>query len=140
MNWGTKIFIGLGVCMLCIVCTGIYMVVKNTDSLEEVDYYEKSLHYDEVYLGKQNLLRDDAGPAVRVIGDTLCIDFKEAHNQGYLKFKRPADDTMDTTLPFATTASGYRVAIASFQKGNWQMEISWESEGKTYISEHRLYF
>lgn len=126
--------------MLFIVFAAVYMVVKNTDSLEEVDYYEKSLHYDEVYQGKQNLLRDDAGPTVRVLGDTLCIDFKEARNQGYLKFKRPADNTMDTTLPFSTTASSYRIAIASFQKGNWQMEISWESEDTRYISDHRIYF
>ena len=44
--------------MLFIVCAGVYRVVKNTDSLEESDYYEKSLTYDHVYAERQNLLKD----------------------------------------------------------------------------------
>ncbi|TDS17149.1 FixH family protein [Sphingobacterium paludis] len=140
MNWGTKIVVGLGTCMLCIICAAVYMVVKNTDSLEETDYYEKSLHYDEVYLGKQNLIRDQAMPLVRVIDDTLCLDFKQELNRGQLKFKRPADNALDVTLPFSTTAGSYRIALASFQKGSWQLEIAWQSVQTNYISNHQIYF
>lgn len=132
--------IGLGTCMLCIVCAGAYMVIKNTDSLEEADYYERSLHYDEVYLGKQNLLRDQAKPSVQILHDTLCLDFKQDLNQGQLKFKRPADNSLDVTLPFATTAGRYRVALTSFQKGSWQLEIAWQSGQTSYISNHLLSF
>ncbi len=140
MNWGIKIIIGLGSFMLLIVGAGVYMVVKNTDSLEESDYYEKSLTYDHVYAEKQNLLKDHAKPTVQVLKDTLCLKFKDTHNQGFLKLKRPADSSLDVTLPFATTQGSYKIAITSFAKGNWQMEISWKNDHTSYLSDHNLYF
>ncbi len=140
MSWGIKIIIGLGTFMLFIISAGLYMVVKNTDSLEESDYYEKSLTYDQVYAEKQNLLKDHAEPTVQVLADTLCLQFKEAHNHGVLKFKRPADSSMDVTWPFATTDGSYKIAIESFEKGNWQLEISWKNGHTSYLSDHSLYF
>ena len=46
MNWGLKIVIGLATFIVFIVSMGIYMVSKDTDSLVDNDYYEKSLSYD----------------------------------------------------------------------------------------------
>jgi len=140
MNWGTRIAAGLGAFMIFIVGTGIYMVTKNTDTLEETDYYEQSLDYDQVYRGKQNLEDDRARPQVRVNGDTLYITFKTAENRGELVFKRPSDGSLDLTLPFATRSADYQLPVDSFKKGSWKLNIRWQSNGTPYISEHNLFF
>lgn len=140
MNWGLKIVLGLGAFMIFIVSVGIYMVRKNTDTLEDEDYYEKSLSYDEVYQRKQNLLDDGARPAVSVKNDTLYVSFRKPYNEGKLVFKRPSDKSLDTTLPFVAQNQQYSLPAASFAKGSWRLEISWQQGGRVYTSDHNLYF
>lgn len=140
MNWGVNIVIGLGACMLFIMGAGAYMVCKNTDTLEDTDYYEKSLSYDAVYALKKKLLQDHAEPSIRVMADTLCIEFTQADNAGQLNFKRPSDNRQDLTIPFATAEYIYRLPLATFVRGSWQLEISWKSGETSYLSDHHLYF
>lgn len=140
MNWGLKIILGLGTFIVFIVSAGIYMVTKNTDTLEDEDYYERSLSYDEVYQRKQNLLNDNARPTVSVKNDTLYITFSEPYNRGNLIFKRPSDSMLDISLPFVTESQHYRIPVGSFTKGSWRLEISWQQGGTPYTSDHNLYF
>lgn len=140
MNWGIKIILSLGAFMIFIVSAGIYMVSKNTDTLEDDDYYEKSLSYDEVYQRKQNLLDHGARPSVSVKNDTLYISFSQPHNQGELVFKRASDSRLDVTLPFVTENRNYALPAASFAKGSWRLEILWEQGDTLYTSDHNLYF
>src|SRR5690606_18345596 len=127
-----RIIVGLGAFIIFIVGSGIYMVTKNTDTLEEEDYYEKSLAYDEVYNRKQNVLDDAAKPHVRVQNDTLYITFKNNANKGELQFKRPSDGALDVTLPFATSSTHYQLPVSTFKRGNWNLEISWQGSGTAY--------
>ena len=140
MNWGLKIVLGLACFIVFIVSAGIYMVTKNTDTLEDEDYYEKSLSYDEVYQHKQNLLNDKALPTVRVERDTLYITFSQVNNRGELNFKRPSNNTLDRTLPFATQGTDYQLPVSTFTRGSWRLEISWQHDDVSYISDHSLYF
>lgn len=140
MNWGLKIIFGLGAFIIFIVSAGIYMVTQNMDTLEDEDYYEKSLSYDDVYQRKKNLLSNDAHPTVLVKNDSLYISFRQPRNRGDLIFKRPSDNTQDMTLPFVTGSQHYRLPVGSFIKGSWRLEISWEQGGTPYTSDHNLYF
>ncbi|WDF67751.1 FixH family protein [Sphingobacterium oryzagri] len=140
MNWGIKIIVGLGTFMLFIVGMGVYMVQKDTDSLEEINYYEKSLAYDQVYERKQNMLLDRAQPSIVLVGDTLRITFDKARNRGKLTFKRPADRQLDLAIPFSTQDSYYQLPLTTFVKGNWHLEIAWESGDRSYIFDQLLYF
>lgn len=139
MNWGMKIVVGLATFMLCIVAAGIYMVSKDTDSLIEEDYYERGLSYDDVYERKQNLVNDQAKPIVKIDKDTLFVRFTNAKNKGELVFKRPSDGSLDKTIPFYTASEVFTLPISTFSKGNWSLEISWESDNNTYIDTRPLY-
>lgn len=139
MNWGLRIVVGLATFIVFIVGMVIYMLSKDTDSLEDRDYYEKSLVYDEVYGKKQNLVNDGAKPTVLVRSDTLVITFKKANNEGALKFKRPANDKLDQSLSFETNTEVYRLPVSGFQRGSWTLEIDWKGQGKNYISSHPVF-
>lgn len=139
MNWGVKIVVGMATFMIFIVSVGIYMVSRDTDSLMEDDYYEKSLNYDDVYKRKQNLIDDNAKPLVNINHDTLFITFQHADNAGELFFRRPSDGRLDQKVAFATKTNVFALPIEAFSKGNWNIEINWESQQKSYLDVRPLF-
>jgi hypothetical protein len=139
MNWGSKIFLSLGVFMFCIVSAGIYMVSHDTDTLEDTDYYEQGLNYDQVYNKKENVVTHQAKPIVKISQDTLYIEFVHAANKGNLIFKRPSDSSIDLQLPFETNSTLYQLPISSLTKGTWNLEIIWKSGGLDFLTDQQLH-
>lgn len=139
MNWGLGIVLGLGAFMLFIIGSVIYMVNKNEDSLEDPDYYEKGLNYDEVYTLRENLQTDRATPSVQVIKDTLWINFVKENNKGEMLWRRPSDESLDNKLPFATQGNLFKLPLTSFASGDWQLELRWQNGGREYLSEHNIF-
>jgi len=140
MNWGTKIFLSLAVFMLCIVGAGLYMVSHNSDSLEEDDYYEQGLNYDQAYEKKQNVLNMKETPTIELRKDTLYIHFVSKVNRGKLLFRKPSDNNLDKELPFQTTGNLFTLPISSFDKGMWNLYVDWENAGKDFLFEEHILF
>ncbi|AIM36200.1 FixH family protein [Sphingobacterium sp. SG20118] len=139
MNWGNKIFISLGVFMLGIILTGIYMVSRDSDSLEDMDYYEQGLNYNQIYDKKINAIDQHAKPSLKVDRDTLYIKFVKPENKGKLLFKRPSDRSKDLELPFETRANVYQLPLSSFKKGAWKLEIIWSNGGMEFLTDHQVH-
>lgn len=139
MNWGTKIVLGLGSFMIFIICASVYMVSSDTDTLEEDDYYEKGLSYDDVYDRKQNMQDDDAKPKVQIVNDTLSIVFKSQQIKGNLNLKRPSDGSLDKVIPLFTNTNVYKLPVTTLTKGNWALEINWESNNRKYVDNQSIY-
>lgn len=139
MNWGHGIIVGLVAFMLFIVGSVIYMTKKNTDTLDDQDYYERGLNYDEVYTLLENVQRDQAKPTLRVTPDTLTIQFVRAGNTGDMRWKRPSDSSLDKSLPLATRTDVYKLPLASFSRGSWRLELRWSNSGTDYLSEHEVF-
>jgi len=139
MNWGSKIILGLGSFMVFIIVTVIYMVSKDSDTLIDENYYETSLSYDEVYNSKQNLIRDNAKPILKLENDSLIIQFIAAANSGNISFKRPSDGSLDQVIPFDVKGIEFKLPVSRFLKGNWNVEISWKQAGNNYVHNQPLY-
>jgi nitrogen fixation protein FixH len=139
MNWGSKIILGLGSFMLFIVVSVIYMVSKDSDTLIDENYYETSLSYDDVYNSKQNLIRDNAKPILTLQYDSLIVQFSASENIGNINFKRPSDGSLDQVIPFKVKGSELKLPVSTFNKGNWNVEISWKQSGNSYVHTQALY-
>ncbi|GAA4794705.1 hypothetical protein GCM10023231_23900 [Olivibacter ginsenosidimutans] len=138
MNWGTKIIIGMGIAMTLVVTAGIYMVSHDTDSLEDVDYYEKGLRYDEVYQQKENVTRDHAKAHVSIQKGDLKIVFNNEHNEGTLRLLRPSDRSLDRKFRFSALRT-YEVPIHHLKPGAWRLELEWQHKGKHYLQDEVFY-
>lgn len=139
MNWGTKIIIGMGAFMLFIVCSVLYMVNKDSDTLIDDDYYEKGLVYDDVYDRKQNLQDDSAKPTIAIVNDTLSILFKSEQIKGNLSLKRPSDGGLDKNIPLLTTTDVFKIPVSTLEKGNWLLELTWESHNRKYADTQSIF-
>ncbi|WP_028296936.1 FixH family protein [Olivibacter sitiensis] len=139
MNWGTSIVIGMAIAMTAIVSAGIYMVSHDTDSLEESDYYENGLNYDQDYNQKEQAVQAHAVPVVSLLNDSLKIRFQSAGNKGQVFLKRPSDKSMDMTLPFDITKNEYQIPLGALKNGAWHIRINWKNNKKDYLFEEELY-
>lgn len=140
MNWGVKIALALGICMVAVVLTVLYMTSKNTDTLEEGDYYERGLSYNDVYAMKVNVSQDRAQPSMKVQHDTLAIGFVSSRNQGDLLLRRRADRDQDVRVPLNTGAGTiFRLPMQAFSRGAWQVVLEWETGGKRYYVEQDIF-
>ncbi len=126
--------------MSCIVAAGIYMVSRDSDSLEEDDYYEQGLNYDQAYEKKQNVLTMQESPRIEIKKDTLYIHFVSKINKGKLLFRKPSDSRLDKELPFQTTNNLFVLPISTFDRGLWNLYIDWKSVGKDFLFEEHILF
>ena len=127
MNWGVKIFLTFGVCVMGFVLVGIYMVTKDTDTLEHDDYYERGINYDEVYDRRQNLQRQRAKPKLSLHADTLLIRFTAEGNSGQVYLKRASDSSRDEKIPFSVAGDVLHLPLDSLLRGMWEVDIEWKS-------------
>lgn len=140
MNWGARIAVALAVCMTAVVLTVVYMTSQNTDTLEEGDYYERGLSYDDVYAMKVNVQRDGVTPAIEVLADTLAIRFVTANSQGELLLRRRADRDQDVRVPVSTGGgTTFRLPMHAFSRGAWQLVLEWESGDTPYYVEKDIF-
>lgn len=138
MNWGTKIVIGMGIAMAAVVTAGVYMVSHDTDSLEDVDYYEKGLRYDEVYQQKENVTLDHAKARVSIQKGDLKISFNSEHNEGTLRLLRPSDRSLDKKFRFSALRI-YELPLHDLKSGAWRLELEWKHDGKHYLQDEKFY-
>lgn len=139
MNWGVKISLVLAVFMIAIVSAGIYMVSRDTDTLEDYDYYEQGLQYDAVMEQKQNLLKHGAVPTLSVAADSLFIEFVKPGNAGQLLLRRPSDRSEDTVVAFDVSGTVYQLPVAELSRGLWEVKLEWASNGTLYLHEQRIF-
>lgn len=139
MNWGMKIVLGMGAFMVFIVCTVLYMVNKDTDTLIDENYYENGLVYDEIYARKQNLQDDDAQPRITIQSDTLILYFSSEGVKGELNFLRSSDGSLDKIVPLYTLTNVFKLPIKTLKKGSWILEVNWESNQREYLYSQSIF-
>lgn len=139
MNWGTKLIIGMLSFMAFILVLGVLMIRSENDALVDSDYYERGLSYNEEYLQKELVIKDDARPVIELAGDNLTIAFK-TQATGTLKIMRSAKKSMDRMLNFKTDSTSIVVLRANdLAKGHWKFIIKWQAgNGKTYLNEQEV--
>ena len=139
MNWGVKILLTLITIVVVTVSVGIYMVSQDTDSLVEEGYYEKGLDYESIIEHQRNVETYNAQPEITVKDNYLEFLFKEENNKGEIILQRPSDQHLDQVIPFSTSDSKYTLSLKDFQKGSWEIQLSWEQNDIPFFFQKRIY-
>ncbi len=129
----------MAIAMSSVVFAGIYMVSHDSDALEEPDYYEKGLSYDVDYNQKENVGLLDEKPFIGLSHDTLTIRFKRTSNKGMLVLRRPSDQSLDQHFAVETDGYTYTLPLSGLKKGQWEVHLNWENQGKHFLEEEKIY-
>ncbi|HZH95597.1 MAG TPA: FixH family protein [Flavisolibacter sp.] len=139
MNWGKGIIITAAAFMAFILTLTIFMM-NQTPELEERNYYEKDLKYQQVMDARQN---------VTALNQPVQFEYAKASQQirlqlpvsspalsGTLTFTRPSDAKQDYIVDLQLdTQYQQRISVTDLATGLWHVRIDWQANGKAYQSQ-----
>lgn len=139
MNWGTRIFIAYSI-FIAMIITMVSITFMQTDiHLEEKDYYQQGVNYQDRIEQKKNGERSGFVIEYDAEKQGLKLAVQQKNIKGNLKFLRPSDAHKDVKVPFSPNAEGIQmIPISILEKGVWKLKINWQ-EGETgYYVEKKL--
>lgn len=142
MNWGHKIL----VVYLAFVAGIAVLVIKSTNQkidLVTSDYYAKELKYQQQIdaIKRTEALKEPV--KYEVLNGKIIIsfsgDFAAKQLKGSIQLYCPSNDKRDVVKDFETVDGTVTVDVPSVNKGSHELHVSWQSEGKMYYYENRLF-
>ncbi|HRH57046.1 MAG TPA: FixH family protein [Chitinophagales bacterium] len=142
MNWGYKILV-VYIVFIAVMLGMVYVASKQTNEMQDKDYYSKELAYQSVIDGKNNL--NALTDKLNITNTTEAVTLKlpggavDDITEGSIYFLCPSDEKSDVREKLAVDANGIQSIPASkFRKGLYTVQISWKSKGKIYYNEQRF--
>lgn len=145
LNWGTSIVIAFGLFMAFILFF-VFKVQGNPKYENELvvdEYYKHDAHYGEEMVKLQNAQNLKELPAVTQLAEGVQISFPDSFNpekiSGEVSFYRPSNKKLDFKSMLRLSGNSQLIPESDFVGGLWDMTLSWNYEGKTFIIKKELY-
>lgn len=143
MNWGYGIIIGF-VLFAAYILYFVFSSYNHSIDLVAEDYYAQEVAYQDRITGIQNAsaVSDDIG--VQCTRTEVVVTFpeewKNAITAGTVHFFRPSDVNRDVIVPLELDEqSALHVTGEKFQAGRYEVQISWQADGKSYYVKKDLF-
>ncbi len=146
INWGTGIVIAIALFMSFILYFVITMMTDSKYDFDMVveDYYKKEIGFQDELDARNNAAR----LAYKVVltqdekGVVLYVpeEISGSMAQGKIAFYRLNQKDLDFELPVELTQNKMLIPAAMLEKGRWDVTISWEMNGKKYITIEQIMF
>jgi hypothetical protein len=143
ISWGHKI----AAVYLIFVAGILFLVFKanneNYDLVTE-NYYEEELKFQNVIDQKERASSLSALPEINVENGELIIQFPQElagkELKGELYLYRPSDAKKDIRKPFTIKGSYMKMAIPTINPGLYDIKLSWQTDGQSYLHEQKKLF
>ncbi|MCK9292270.1 MAG: FixH family protein [Bacteroidales bacterium] len=142
-NWGTKLTLAIIAFMLMIIVFAILMM-RETISLVDKDYYPKGQSHQELIDKKQNayglehmVKLEKTDSLVRLV---LPPHFQLEGVSGEVYFYQRMDDKGDRHIPLTISDEKGFILPVSELKGRFIARIDWQYEGNAYYVEKEITF
>lgn len=143
MSWGYKIFLAYTAFAAGILFLA-YKASQQSFDLVTENYYEAELKYQDVIDQKGNVSQLSEPPRITHTINTVNVQLpKEFSNQsvkGEIYLYRPSDATKDIRRQFSTGQGFYSLDLGKELSGSYDLKLSWETGGKRFFSEKRIFF
>ena len=140
MNWGNRIVVAFVIFIAFILYMVVVAFQQDFDLVAE-DYYAQEINFQDKMDQIANL--EDLGEKVSVnIGDkSIILTFpKDQEPIGEIHFYHPSREIFDKKLPIAMNSENIQnIERGELVSGNYRVNISWESGGKEYFQQEKIY-
>lgn len=142
MNWGYKILV---VYLTFVVGIAVLVIKSSNQKIDLVtpDYYAKELKYQQQIdaIKRTEALKDPV--KYEVMNNKIVIsfsaDFAAKQLNGSIQLYCPSNEKRDIVKDFETTEGTVTIDVPAVNKGSYELHVNWQSEGKTYYYENRLF-
>lgn len=146
INWGTGIVIAIVLFMSFILYFVITMTTNPKYEFDLVveDYYKKEIGFQDELDARNNAARlaykievthDDSGVQLNI-----PEEISSQMSDGKVFFYRLNQKELDFELPIDLTQNQMQIPAEMLKNGRWDITISWEMNGKKYISLESIHF
>ncbi len=141
MSWGYKILI-VYIVFITMMLGMVYVASRQTNEMQDKNYYAKELVYQSVIDGKNNLNALSEKLSISNTSEMVTIklpgDAIANITEGSVYFLCPSDEKSDVRTKLIVDANGIQtIPAAKFKKGLYTVQISWKSNGKIYYNEQK---
>jgi nitrogen fixation protein FixH len=142
MSWSYKIIL-LYVVFITGMLIMVYVASRQTNEMQEDNYYAKELKYQEVIDGKNNLNAIAEKLSITNSNNELILKIPAVTisniKNGTVFFLRPSDQSKDIHLPLEVNEKGEQhIPLNNFVSGLYTVKISWKNNGTVYFSEQNF--
>lgn len=143
MNWGYKILV-VYAAFVVMMLGMVYVASRQTNEMQDENYYAKELVYQNVINGKNNLNALPDKVEVITTDQHVQIDLpKEASthvSEGHIRLMRPSAQKEDVDIALAVNENGQQlIPISKFSKGLYKLQLNWKSNSKDYYFEKDVF-
>lgn len=145
INWGTGIVIAFGLFMTFILYF-VFEVQSNSkydNDLVVEEYYKHDLHFQDEMKRIQNAHDLQQKPTVAFISEGVKVVFPATFEAdkitGNVLLYRASNKKFDFNTPIALKNSGLLIPKNKLIKGQWNVNMEWQYEGKKYLSKEVIY-
>jgi len=145
INWGTGIVIAFGLFMTFILYF-VFEVQSNSkydNDLVVEEYYKHDLHFQDEMKRIQNAHDLQQKPTVAFISEGVKVVFPatfEAEKiKGNVLLYRASNKKFDFNTPIALNNWGLIIPKNKLIKGQWNVDMEWQYEGKKYLTKEVIY-
>lgn len=143
ISWGHKIlFVYLSFVIGIMIL--VFMANRQKFDLVTPNYYDAELKFQNVIDQKQRVAELSAPPkishSVNSVSIQLPNEFLSKEVKGELYLYCPSNASKDIKTNFTTAKSFVEIALNKNLSGAYEVKLSWQSEGKTYYNEQRIFF
>jgi hypothetical protein len=143
ISWGHKILF----VYLAFVVGILFLVYKaNQEKFDLVtpNYYDAELKFQNVINETQRVSELSAPPkishSVNSVSVQLPNEFLNKEVKGELYLYRPSDASKDVRKDFTTDKNFVEIALDKNLSGAYEVKLSWQTDGKTYYNQQRIFF
>lgn len=142
MNWGYKILFVYGIFVAGI----LFMVFKSSSQkmdLVTTDYYAKELKYQEKIdeMNRVSALSEEVRYEVK--GNQIILyfpkDFAGKKITGNAELYCPSNEDKDIKQGFTLQDTSLIMPLAAGNRGQHELHITWQVDGKTYYFEKKIF-
>lgn len=143
MSWSYKITIAY-LSFIIMMLSMVYVASKQTNEMQDENYYAKELVYQSVIDAKNNLnaLTEKLTITNTSEGIQIKLPTEAASNitEGTIYFLRPSSQKNDFTEKLAVDSNNSQLIPSSkLEEGIYTVKINWKSNDKYYCAEEKIY-
>lgn len=145
LNWGSYIVIAFALFITFI----LYFVVKvQSDSKYDNDlvveeYYKHDIHYQDEMQRVQNAQDLPLKPVVALLENEVTITFPDTFDPkkitGNVALYRASNKKFDFQVKLSLTEPTLHIPKTNMVDGNWDINMEWQYEGKSYLTKESIY-
>ena len=145
INWGTSIVLAFGFFMAFILFF-VFRVQGNSKYDNELvveEYYKHDALFQDEMAKIQNAADLVQKPSIENTTSGIKVSFPEVFEPqkitGKVSLYRPSAKKLDFEIPISLSGSSLLIPKSDFAGGVWDITLSWEYKGKSYILKQALY-